>query len=313
MNSNRLEKLEHHLYQRVSWSDLDQDYLKTLIGLAKAEDMSGLGLLANPYPEGDVTSALVGKAQIASASLVARENMVICGLPLVEVILSCYCDRNNSPNVVNHAREGAILKRGDKIATITGLAVSILQAERIMLNFLQRLSGVATETHKYANILEGSKTRLLDTRKTTPGYRMLEKYAVACGGGWNHRLGLFDRVLLKDNHLAVLGATGEQRLTDAVALALSQYPDYAIEVEVDRLDQVKPVVEAGADVIMLDNFSTEDMRKAIWEISGYSLTEASGGITLERLDELRDIGLDFISTGALVHKSIWKDIGLDWE
>ena len=196
---------------------------------------------------------------------------------------------------------------------LTGPSGPLLQAERILLNFLQHLSGVATETRNYVDALKGSETVLLDTRKTLPGYRVLQKYAFACGGGHNHRIGLFDRVMLKDNHLAVAGATGGDRLTETVRLARTACADLAIEVEVDTLEQIPPVLEAGADIILLDNFSSEELKEAITLINGRACTEASGGIQIDTLPALGSLGLDFISTGAPVHQSKWKDIGLDWQ
>ena len=154
---------------------------------------------------------------------------------------------------------------------------------------------------------------MLDTRKTQPGYRALQKYAFACGGGYNHRMGLFDRVMLKDNHLAVAGATGGERLSDTVAIARAACEQLAIQVEVDRFDQITPVLEAGADIILLDNFSPEELREAVELIDHRACTEASGGVTHNTLHRLGDLGLDFISTGAPVHQSRWKDIGLDWQ
>jgi len=210
-----------------------------------------------------------------------------------------------------HAKDGAMLKKGAVLATLTGDPRVLLAAERIMLNFLQRLSGIATETRRYAQALGRSRTRLLDTRKTTPAYRMLEKYAVACGGGWNHRLGLFDRVMLKDNHLALLGSN--EGLAAAVTRAKKSAPDLPVEVEVDRLDQIPPVLDAGADIILLDNFTVPQLRRAVALIYGRAFTEASGGITMKTLPKLASLGLDFASTGALVHQSSWVDLGLDWQ
>jgi nicotinate-nucleotide pyrophosphorylase (carboxylating) len=185
-------------------------------------------------------------------------------------------------------------------------------AERVLLNFLQFLSGVATETLKYVDALGVTSTRVLDTRKTTPGYRMLQKYAVACGGGWNHRLGLFDRVMLKDNHLAADGSQAGEPLTGLVKRAREQNPDMLIEVEVDNLEQVPAVLAAAPDKLMLDNFRTPDLQTAVDLIGDRACTEATGSITLTTLPEMGPLGLDFVSTGALVHKSVWKDIGLDW-
>ena len=186
-----------------------------------------------------------------------------------------------------------------------------MQAERVMLNFLQRLSGVATETAKYVAALGGSPTKLLDTRKTTPGLRVLEKYAFACGGGYNHRIGLFDRVMLKDNHLAAAGASGGEALAAAVRAAREKNAGFAIEVEVDSIGQIPPVLEAGADVIMFDNFSNSDIAEAVKLVGGAAWTEISGGVTLESVGELGKLGADFVSTAAPVHSSRWIDIGLD--
>ena len=158
----------------------------------------------------------------------------------------------------------------------------------------------------------GGKVRLLDTRKTTPGLRALEKYAVANGGGWNHRFGLFDRIMIKDNHLAASNAEGGNSLTETVRKAKSAAPDLLVQVEVDRLDQIEPALEAKADALLLDNFSLEDLRKALALINGTAITEASGGITLESAADYKELDLDFISTSALVGRAAWRDVGLDW-
>ena len=162
-------------------------------------------------------------------------------------------------------------------------------------------------------LLAGSNAQLLDTRKTTPGLRVLEKYAVARGGGWNHRLGLFDRVLLKDNHLAASGAVDNKGLADAVRTVGRKNPDVIIEVEVDRIDQIEAVLNAGADVLLLDNFSLPEVADAVALIGERAYIEASGSITPDSLASLAATGVDFISCGALIHKSVWKDIGLDWK
>ena len=201
-------ELSESLIKRLSWDDLDLSYLRRLVEIARDEDLSGLGLLARPSQTGDrSTAAIAAVPRQSSADLVAREPMVVCGLPLLALVLTAY---GGNATVQLHARDGRKLEAGAVLATLTGDPRVLLAAERIMLNFLQRLSGVATQTRRYADALGKSRTRLLDTRKTTPGYRVLEKYAVACGGGWNHRLGLFDRVMLKDNHLALLGFAPEQ-------------------------------------------------------------------------------------------------------
>jgi nicotinate-nucleotide pyrophosphorylase (carboxylating) len=300
--------LSDSLLKRLSWDDLDLAHVRRLIQMARDEDLAGLGLRNPPTTAGDrSTAALATAPRIAQANLVAREEMVVCGLPLLSLILSAYGPQGS---VQLRTRDGTRLSRGEILATFSGDPRTLLTAERVALNFLQRLSGIATQTHRFVRALGEGRTRLLDTRKTTPGYRMLEKYAVACGGGWNHRLGLFDRVMLKDNHLALLGSTDD--LASAVVRARQAAPDLAVEVEVDRLDQISPVISAGADVILLDNFPPAQIVEALGLIKGQALTEASGGITLESIPNFAGLGLDFISTGALVHQSSWVDIGLDW-
>jgi nicotinate-nucleotide pyrophosphorylase (carboxylating) len=297
------------LSTRLQWADLDADYLRQLIGLAKIEDLAGAGLRERPQRLGDVTTALMPEGASGEAQLTAREPMVVCGLGLVQPSLDAY---GEGCRFDAYIQDGGRVKAGDPLGTLSGPSAALLQAERVLLNFLQHLAGVATETRGYVDALGDSDTVLLDTRKTLPGYRVLQKYAFACGGGYNHRIGLFDRVMLKDNHLAVAGATGGDRLSETVALARATCPDLPIEVEVDALEQIPPVLEAGADIILLDNFSTADLKKAIALIDGRACTEASGGIQLDSLAELGALGLDFISTGAPVHQSTWKDIGLDW-
>ena len=311
----------HHLAEalikRLTWEDLDAAYLRRLVEAARDEDLAGLGLRERPARTGDLSTGSITTApRQGSADVVAREPLVVCGLPLLSLILNCY---GGGATVQLRVKDGRLVEEGAVLATLTGDPRTLLAAERVLLNFLQRLSGVATQARRYVDALGKSRTRLLDTRKTTPGYRMLEKYAVACGGGWNHRLGLFDRVMLKDNHLALLGfspgGTGRDyasRLANAVTAARRSARDLPVEVEVDMIEQIPSVLAAGADVILLDNFPVAKLRKAIALIGGRAFTEASGGITLKTLPRLSDLGLDFASTGALVHQSVWVDIGLDW-
>ena len=294
---------------RLTWDDIDQDYLRQLVGLAKIEDLAGAGLAHRPKRLGDVTTALIPEGNLGRAQLTAREPLVLCGLGLVQIVLDSYgadCDFQAE------AKDGDALSAGGIIGTLSGPSVALLQAERVLLNFLQHLCGIATKTRAYADALKGSNTTLLDTRKTLPGYRILQKYAFACGGGHNHRIGLYDRVMLKDNHLAVAGAMGGNRLTETVALAVNTCEDLAVQVEVDHLEQIEPVLEAGADILLLDNFSIPELKAAIQLIGTRACTEASGGIQIDTLPALGQLGLDFISTGAPIHQSTWKDIGLDW-
>ncbi len=297
------------LLLRLAWEDLDRAHLRRLVELARDEDLAGLGLLKKPARTGDrSTAALVTTPRLGRAHLVARTELVVCGLPLISLILSAYGTR---AAVQPRLRDGRRAAPGEVLATLEGDPRVLLAAERVVLNFLQRLSGVATTTAAHVAALGPGRTRLLDTRKTTPGYRMLEKYAVACGGAWNHRLGLFDRVMLKDNHLALLGSSDD--LAAAVARAKKAAPDLPVEVEIDDLAQLPPVLAAGADVILLDNFTPAKIKKALTLIRGRAFTEASGGITIKTLPRYAGLGLDFVSTGALVHRSLWADIGLDWQ
>lgn len=296
--------------ERISWADLDPAYTRGLIDLARKEDLLGSGFSRRPAHLGDVTTrALITDSVPGKASLVAREAMTVCGLPLVSMILENYGAKGRfHPS----CRDGDSVLPHERLGTFDVSADRLLTAERVILNFLQRLSGIATQTARFVQALGDSQTRLLDTRKTTPGFRALEKYAVACGGAWNHRLGLNDRVMIKDNHLAARESGSGKALHDAVLLSRKRNPDLLIEVEIDRLDQLPPVMDAHPDIVMLDNFKPANIRKAVSLIDGRAATEASGGVSMKTLPRLAQLGLDFISCGALVHQSRWVDIGLDW-
>ena len=302
-----------HLVRRLKWSDIDEKYVAELVKTARAEDIEGAGLAVLPKVAADITTRSLTPSIKTVAALCARRDMVVCGMELVRIVLKVYEEASDDfeCKFTPLAKDGDKVSKGAKLGVIEGSARVILQAERIMLNFLQRLSGVAAETAKYVEALGDSPTKLLDTRKTTPGLRVLEKYAFACGGGNNHRIGLFDRVMLKDNHLAAAGASKGERLAAAVRTAREKNAGFAIEVEVDALEQIPPVLEAGADVIMLDNFTPADIKTAVNMIEDKSWTEISGGVTLDSIGELGKLGADFISTAAPVHSSKWIDIGLD--
>lgn len=306
---HKSENHREHLFRRLTWEELDTSYVRQLVELARAEDLEGAGLKATPAQPRDVTTETISESTAGRAKLSARSAITVAGLNLFPIIIEVYGGSYEWHPLV---KDGDSVKAGDTLGEISGNAKAILQSERILLNFLQHLSGIATQTARYVDALGWSQTKLLDTRKTTPGFRMLEKYAVACGGGWNHRLGLFDRVMLKDNHLAASHASAGERLAKAVRLARRHNPSLAIEVEVDSLEQIPPVLEAKADVILLDNFSTPELVEAVSLIKDQAYTEASGGVTLESLPELGGLGLDFVSCGGLIHQSTWVDIGLDW-
>lgn len=266
--------------------------------------------LQEDAPWGDITSeALVPSDLQLSAELVAREDGVLCG----EDIFSSAMSMTGAVVVEFLKHDSKSFSAGETLASLRGPAHSILRAERVALNFVQRLSGIATLTAKYVAETAGTKAHIVDTRKTTPGLRLLERYAVRCGGGHNHRFSLSDAVLAKDNHLAALGTSHGENLTNKLRAAFAQLPHTVHrEVEVDRVDQIEPVLAAGVDTIMLDNFSIEDLGKGVRQISGRALVEASGGITLERVRGIAATGVDLISVGALTHSVRSIDLGLDF-
>ena len=268
--------------------------------------------LEEDAPQGDLTSqTLLPADAVISAELVAREDGVLCGEDVFTAAM-----RLTGPVSVNFAvHDGGRFQAGSMLATVSGPARAVLQAERVALNFVQRLCGIATMTAQYVRETEGLpariRPRIVDTRKTTPGLRILERYAVRCGGGGNHRFSLSDAVMVKDNHLAVLAASGVG-LDEALRAARAQLPHtMTIEVEVDRLDQIDAVLAAGADTILLDNFSLDELRSGVVQIAGRALIEASGGVTLERVRAIAEAGVDLISVGALTHGVRSLDLGLD--
>ncbi len=310
MNSRR-EQLLPGLRKRLRFDELDPAVLGGLIDLARREDLEGRGLVEIPATSGDVTSRILRKgAERAVARLVAREDLILCGMPLLPLILEAY----DAKALATSLREdGECCPAGTVLGELRGPAAELLAAERILLNFLQRLSGVATLTARFVDGLRASSTHLLDTRKTTPGFRVLEKYATTCGGGYNHRIGLFDRVMLKDNHLAAEASSRGEALAHLVRRAREEVPGLLIELEVDEPGQIGPALEAGVDILLLDNFSPEQVRAAVQLVRGRAVTEISGGIHLDNLADYADTGADFLSTGATVHRAHWVDIGLDWE
>ena len=249
------------------------------------------------------TNAVMPEAARGEVQLIAKEAGVIAGLPVFGRVFQLL---DKETQVAFHCAEGDEVAKGHLLATITGDIRVLLSGERVALNYLQRMSGVASYTRRMAQALEGSKTVLVDTRKTTPNNRIFEKYAVRIGGGQNHRYNLSDGVMLKDNHIAAAGG-----IAAAVARARAYAPFVRkIEVETETLAQVGEAVEAGADIIMLDNMSVELMQEAIALIAGRAETECSGNVTLERLPQLRDLGVDFVSSGALTHSAPILDISM---
>ncbi len=268
--------------------------------------------LEEDAPWGDLTSsALIPEDAQVRAQLVAREPGVLCGEAIFTTAM-----RQADPriHVVFHMQDGQHFKQGEVLATMEGPARGVLLGERVSLNFTQRLSGIATMTSAYVAQTKGTSARIVDTRKTTPGLRLFERYAVRCGGGHNHRFSLSDAVLAKDNHLAILTNDGQHDLTTALREARQRMPHMAhFEVEIDRPDQMEAVLAAGVDTIMFDNFTTEAMRAGVKQVAGRALVEASGGIVLSRIREIAETGVDIISVGALTHSARALDLGLDIE
>lgn len=267
--------------------------------------------LAEDVGSGDVTTlSTVPPGLAARAAMRARQRLVVAGTALAEATFRALSPKINVATVL---RDGKTADAGATILKISGPARYILTAERVALNFIQRLSGVATLTSEFVRAVHGTRAQILETRKTTPGWRRFEKYAVACGGGTNHRMGLYDMVLIKDNHLAALRNEKPNAIAAAVARARRKFPKLKIEVEADSLDQVRQALNAGAELILLDNMSLRELSQAVVMTEGFAKTEASGGVNLKTVRAIARTGVDFISVGALTHSAPAVDIGLDFE
>jgi len=281
---------------------LNKFALQALVREALAEDIG----------QGDATTlAVVPAAAEVSAALRCREACVVAGLPVVEAV---FRELDPAVEVRPTVREGQAVDARSQLAAIAGPARAVITGERTALNFLQHLSGIATLTRKYVDAVAGTAVKLLDTRKTTPCQRGLEKYAVRCGGGHNHRFGLYDRVMIKDNHLQVARRGGGGTIAAAVAAAQAAYPDLEVEVEADTLAQVAEALEAGADYVLLDNMGEAELAEAHLarqELAPGCRLEASGGVALETIATLAATGIDFISVGRITHSAPAIDIGLD--
>jgi nicotinate-nucleotide pyrophosphorylase (carboxylating) len=281
--------------------ELHRSEIRAAVKSALAEDIGG----------GDVTTrATVPKTLMFKTVMRAREPLVVAGLDFAKTV---FLQLSSSVKIEFLVHDGTHVARGDNLLRISGSARAILSAERVALNFVQHLSGIATLTAKFVDAVKGTRAQILDTRKTTPGWRRFEKYAVACGGGKNHRLGLFDMVLIKDNHLAALRNKKPNAVAAAIQLARKKFPKLKIEIESDTLEQVSQAVDAGADIILLDNMTTEQLRASVKIAKGRAKTEASGGVNLETVPAIAKMGVDFISVGALTHSARAVDIGLDFE
>jgi nicotinate-nucleotide pyrophosphorylase (carboxylating) len=294
----------------MSFTPEETEACRRLAALAVDEDLDATG---------DVTSQILIPAErIGMAVLVARQPGVLAGLPAAELTFALV-----DPMLLMETLrpDGSPVQAGDRLAIVSSRARSILSGERTALNFVQRLSGIATQTRRYVEAVAGLSAKILDTRKTTPGWRLLEKYAVRQGGGHNHRLGLYDGILIKDNHLAALappnlGGDKEGAITEAVQLARQKHgTSLPVEIEVDTLAQLDAALKARPDIILLDNMPPPDLREAVRhrnELAPGVLLEASGGVTLETVRAIAETGVDRISIGALTHSAPALDIALDY-
>jgi nicotinate-nucleotide pyrophosphorylase (carboxylating) len=279
---------------------LPRDEIERAVQAALAEDVG----------TGDATTlATVPESARARAAMVAREPVVVAGINFAEI---AFRQLSAELKVERMAADGQRIAEDALLLRVEGPARAILTAERVALNFVQRLSGVATLTAQFVDLVAGTRAQILDTRKTTPGWRRFEKYAVACGGGRNHRYGLFDMVLIKDNHLAAITNEKPNAIAAAVQRARKQYPQLKVEVEADTLEQVQQASDAGADIILLDNMAPAELRAAVSIVGGRAKIEASGGISLASVCIIAETGVDFISVGALTHSARAVDIGLDF-
>lgn len=284
---------------QIDFNLAGDDRVKQLIRMSLQEDLGEAG---------DVTSAALMPGAQLSVVMVAREACVVSGLGIARDVFAAV---DAGLRITLAAQDGDRVAAGEELLHISGSALGILSGERTALNFVQRLSGIATQTRRYVEVVEDLGTQILDTRKTTPGWRLLEKYAVHCGGGVNHRAGLYDQILIKDNHLAHWRRSTGKPIAEAVAEARSKAPGLLVEVEADTVPQVKRLLEAKPDWILLDNMSFAEMEACVALCKDICKTEASGGITLETLRGVAETGVDAISVGALTHSVRAVDIALD--
>jgi len=275
---------------------MKEDATDALIETALKEDM----------PQGDITSENIIPADSESEAIIlAKEEGVLAGIDVAERVF-----HKIDPSIVfkKNLNDGQKFRKGQTLATIQGSSISLLKGERTALNFLQRMSGIATTTQKFVGALQGTKTKILDTRKTTPGLRSLEKYAVKMGGGMNHRFNLSEMVLIKDNHLRIVGS-----ISQAVKSAKERIkPGVRVEVEATSIEEVQEAVQSGADMIMLDNMPKEAMKEVVKRVKGKVPLEVSGKVSLRRVKEIASLGVDFISVGSLTHSSKSVDISIEF-
>ena len=296
MTEHSSDRLGAAITAELAAAGLDPAQVVDLIGRAVDEDLDG-GV--------DVTTtATVPPEQRATLDLVARRSGVVAGVPVAAAVFSYVC--GPEATIVELATDGESVLPGTAVLSVTGRTHDLLQAERPALNLLGHLSGIATATREWVDAIAGTGAAVRDTRKTTPGMRRLEKYAVRCGGGVNHRMSLSDAALVKDNHVVAAGGVAE-----AFEAVRTRFPGVPVEVEVDSLEQLDEVLAAGADLVLLDNFSPDQMREAVRRNAGRALLEASGGLSIGSAAEVASTGVDYLAVGALTHSAPVLDIGAD--
>jgi nicotinate-nucleotide pyrophosphorylase (carboxylating) len=284
------------VYDNLRQSGLEPELVQALVDLAISEDLMG-GV--------DVTSlATIPETQISQLDLVTRSAGVIAGIDIASLVFLSISDKKIE--VEKCVTDGSTVDAKTCVLSVKGETVDLLTAERTALNFLGHLSGIATITNKWVKEISGTEAKIRDTRKTTPGLRLLEKYAVRAGGGTNHRMSLNDQALIKDNHIVAAGS-----IKKAIEKVIDKFPELAFEVEVDNLDQISEALSANAELILLDNFSIEDLRKAVALVNKKAKLEASGGITFENVRKIAETGVDYLAVGALTHSAPVLDIGGD--
>ena len=297
--------------QRISWDDLDKNLIEKQLKICVEEDL-GLNSKDGVEWQSDITTRYCEISNNGSAYLTAREPMILCGTLIIPLIIQAFGTQKVTYTI--KFNDGETLQKDDIIGILTGPVSEILAIERSVLNYLQRLSGISTSVLHFKNKIDKYGVGLLDTRKTTPGLRLLEKYASACGGCFNHRIGLFDRILIKDNHLAAAQATHGTELENFLRSVVRKNNfNYVIEVEIDEIEQLETAISSGVDAVLLDNFSPTLIKEAMIKNKNRVVIEASGGITESSIVDYAKAQPHFISTGAPIHSSRWIDIGLDWK
>ena len=297
--------------QRISWDDLDKNLIEKQLKICVEEDL-GQNSKDRSKWQSDITTRYCEITNNGSAYLTAREPMILCGTLIIPFIIKAFGTQQVTYTIKYN--DGDAIQKDEIIGILTGPIIEILAIERSVLNYLQRLSGISTAVLQFKKKIEKHGVGLLDTRKTTPGLRLLEKYASACGGSFNHRIGLFDRILIKDNHLAAVQATHGSELENFLrSVVRKNNSNYVIEVEIDEIEQLEPSISSGVDAVLLDNFSPTLIKQAMMKNMNRVVIEASGGITESSILDYAKAQPHFISTGSPIHSSRWVDIGLDWE